>query len=60
MFAKKISLKIKPVFHWQKPKLCQFSKEKFCIIFNKICGMENLLVHLGLCLDQPVEIRGTG
>ena len=58
MFATKISLKIKPVFHWET-KLCQFSKEKFCIIFNKVCEMQNCLIHLDLCLDQPVEFLST-
>jgi hypothetical protein len=60
MFAKKISLRIKPVLHRPRPELRQIFKEKLCIISNNICGMQNFLINLGLCLNQPVKILSTG
>ncbi|MCG6983196.1 MAG: hypothetical protein LJE88_17480 [Deltaproteobacteria bacterium] len=52
--AKKISLRIKLAFHWRGPEFCQTVEERVCMISKHLCKMQGLLIHLGLCLHQPV------
>jgi hypothetical protein len=53
--AKKISLRIKLVFPWQRPELCQTVEENVCMILKHLCEIQGLLIHLGIWLNQPVN-----
>jgi hypothetical protein len=53
--TKKISLRIKLVFHWQGPEFCQTVEENVCMISKHLCKMQSLLILFGRCLHQPVN-----